>query len=133
MHPDETLTRIQIDEAEPKILLDGRTWTNTQSSVGMEGQTVATENEYTAKTGLRPARRSSTEGCVVYTGGCHSKNASICWEISLNSVLDVVGECHDEIVNGNGGGANTKYREDVINAVVVPRKLGLVDDGDEEY
>ena len=51
----------------------------------------------------------------------------------MNSVLDVVGECHNEIVNGNGGGANTKYREDAINAVVVPRKLGLVDDGDEEY
>ena len=36
------------------------------------------------------------------------------------------------VAHSDGGGANTKYREDVINAVVVPRKLGLVDDGDEE-
>lgn len=68
VHPNETLTRLQIDEAEPKVLLESRTWSDAQPSIGMKCKAIAAENKEATETGLRPARRSSAERRMIYTG-----------------------------------------------------------------
>ena len=90
--------RVEVDEAEPVVLLETRALAGPQGPVGIHGYAIATKDEHASKAGRGPVVGGSAKGRVVDASGYGCNHLAVRRNVVENGPSVFVGE------GGNGGG-----------------------------
>ena len=69
MEPYDSFSGVDVDKAEPVVLLDTRSFADSEGSVGVDSDSVPAEYEHAAQSSESPGFCGSTKRRLIDTGG----------------------------------------------------------------
>ncbi len=100
VEPDDALSCVEVDEAEPVVLLEASSFADPHGTVWVYGDAIAAKDEHASKASRGPIVRGGAKRGMVNAGGCDCNNLAVRRDVVEDGSPVVVGERGD----GRGGG-----------------------------
>ncbi len=111
VEPHNSLSRIDVDQAEPVVVLDTRPLSDPEGSVRVDGNSVPAEYEHAAKTRESPGVCRGTKRSLIDTCGRDGDDFDVRRKIGHDVAFVVLGE------RRNGGGRRVRVCLNVSHVV----------------